>query len=197
MTACLRSRSQHVSARSADRATLTHAINSVAGTESRCRWSSIGRTHGGGRTACKVRSQQGRNPNKKALVGSWLETVTFPPESGRPPLKSLVSFHDDGTMVCERSGRRHHGTANGIQLCAMASGRIWNKRTFAYTVLELISDLSGNLVGYLKVRGVYTVSQSGNEYDGTSFAEILDADGNVLFSVDVTNAGQRIQIELP
>ena len=71
------------------------------------------------------------------------------------------------------------------------------KRTFAYTAFELISDLSGNLVGYLKVRGIYTVSESGNEYSGTTFAEVLDADGNVLFSVDVTNAGQRIQLELP
>ena len=63
------------------------------------------------------------------------------------------------------------------------------KRTFAYTSLELISDLSGNLVGYLKVRGTYTVSTSGNEYSGTSFAEILDTDGNVLFSVDRDQRG--------
>ena len=70
------------------------------------------------------------------------------------------------------------------------------QRTFAYTALELISDLSGNLVGYLKVRGSYTVAQSGNEYTGTSFAEVLDPDGVVLFSVTVTNAGKRIQVEL-
>jgi hypothetical protein len=71
------------------------------------------------------------------------------------------------------------------------------KRKFAYTAFELISDLGGNLVGYLKVRGIYTVSQSGNEYTGTSFAQILDPDGGVLFSVEVTNSGQRIQVELP
>ena len=61
----------------------------------------------------------------------------------------------------------------------------------------MLSDLSGNLTGYLKVRGVFSVSQSGNEYTGTSFAELLDADGNVLFSVEVTNTAQRIQLELP
>ena len=71
------------------------------------------------------------------------------------------------------------------------------KRTFAYTSFELISDLSGNLVGYLKVRGIYTVSRVRERDSGTSFAEILDTDGNVLFSVDVTNAGQRILLELP
>jgi hypothetical protein len=52
-------------------------------------------------------------------------------------------------------------------------------------------------VGYLKVRGIYTVSRSGNEYTGTSMAQILDTDGNTVFSVEVTNAGQRIQVELP
>jgi len=71
------------------------------------------------------------------------------------------------------------------------------KRTFAYTAFELMSDLSGNLVGYLKVRGVYTVSASGNGYTGTSFAQILDADGHVLYSVEVANNGQRILVELP
>jgi hypothetical protein len=71
------------------------------------------------------------------------------------------------------------------------------KRSFAYTQLGLISDLSGNLVGFLKVRGIYMVSKSGNEYSGSSFAEVLDTDGNVLFSVNVTNAGQRIHVELP
>jgi len=141
-------------------------------------------------------TQNGAAPKQKALVGSWLETVTFPPETGRPPLKSLVSFHDDGTMVCSDQGAV--ATTEPPSVFTSCHG-VWThlkNRTFAYTSFELISDLSGNLVGYLKVRGTYTVSQSGNEYNGTSFAEILDTDGNVLFSVNVTNAGLRIQIEL-
>jgi hypothetical protein len=73
------------------------------------------------------------------------------------------------------------------------------ERTFAYTQHELISDLGGNLVGFLKVRGTLIVSESGNEWaDGSiSFAEILDTNGNVVFSVWVTNEAQRIQLELP
>ena len=71
------------------------------------------------------------------------------------------------------------------------------ERRFAYTSLELISDLGGSLVGYLKVRGIYTVSRSGNDYTGTSVAQILDVDGNVVFSAEVTNAGKRILVELP
>ena len=68
-----------------------------------------------------------------------------------------------------------------------------DKRTFAYTAFELMSDLSGNLVGYLKFRGTYTLSPSGNEYTGTTFADILDTDGNILSSVDVMNSGERIE----
>ena len=137
--------------------------------------------------------------NNKALIGSWLETVTFPPDSGRPPLKSLGSFHSDGTMVCSDQGAVTTTTEPPPSVFTSCHG-VWThleNRKFAYTSFELISDLRGNLVGYLKVRGIYTVSQSGNEYTGTSLAQILDADGNVVFSIDVTNAGQRILVELP
>jgi hypothetical protein len=134
--------------------------------------------------------------DKTALVGSWLGTVTFPPEFGRPPLKYVGSFYEDGTMVSSDQGSV---TLAPPTVFSSFYG-VWThleQRTFAYTGLELMSDLSGNLVGYLKARGVYTVSQSGNEYSGATHTEVLDADGNVLFSVDVTNTGQRIQVERP
>jgi hypothetical protein len=134
--------------------------------------------------------------DKKALVGSWLETVTFPPQTGRPPLKSLGTYHADGTMTCSDQGGVTTDPASVVTSCHGAWTHL-EERTFAYTSLALISDLNGNLVAYLKVRGIYAVSASGNEYQGTSFAQVLAPNGNVLFSVDVTNAGQRIQIELP
>jgi hypothetical protein len=136
------------------------------------------------------------DPPKNALVGSWLETVTFPPEFGRPPLKSLVTFHEDGTFLNSDQG----GVTVDPPGVSSSGHGVWKhlgKDDFAYTQIELFSDLSGNLVGYLKVRGIYTVSKSGNEYTGTSFAEVLDTTGNVQISVTVTNAGQRIQLELP
>ena len=133
---------------------------------------------------------------QKALVGSWLETVTFPPETGRPPLKSLGTFHRDGTMTCSDQG----GVTTTPPSVVTSCHGVWKqlkKREFAYTALTLISDLNGNLAAYLKVRGVYTVSETGNEYTGASFAQVLDPDGNVLFSVEVTNTADRIVIELP
>lgn len=138
------------------------------------------------------------DPPKRALVGAWLETVTFPPESGRPPLKALSTFHEDGTLVISDQGSVT--TAGPMPGVFTAGHGVWKhleKRDFAYTQFELISDLSGNLVGHLKVRGIFTVSNSGNEFTGKSFAEIFDTDGNVLFSVEVTNAALRIRLELP
>ena len=132
--------------------------------------------------------------DKKALVGSWLGTVTFPPEFGRPPLRYVGSFHDDGTMVSSDQG----GVTLDPPTVFSSFYGAWThleQRTFTYTGFELISDLNGNLVGYLKARGVYTVSQSGNEYSGTTHAEILDAEGNLLFSVDVTNTADRMHVE--
>jgi len=135
-------------------------------------------------------------PAAKTAVGSWVETVTFPPEAGRSPIESLVTFHSDGTMTCSDQGAV--STADGSVFTSCHG--VWkglHGSTLAYTQVELISDLSGNLIGHLKVRGVYTVSASGNEYDGVSFAEIILSDGTVVFSSEVANVGKRIQLELP
>jgi hypothetical protein len=133
-------------------------------------------------------------PPKKALAGSWVETVTFPAEFGRPPGRAVGTFHGDGTLVFNGSVTLDPPTAfstfHGVW-------RYLEKSTFAYTGVHLMTDLSDNLVGYVKVRGTYVVSPSGNEYTGTSVAEVLDSGGNVLFSVGVTNTGTRIQLELP
>ena len=134
--------------------------------------------------------------SNRALVGSWLETVTFPAGSGRLPLKSLGTFHSDQTMVCSDQGAVTSAPPSVFTSCHGAWMHL-EQRKFAYTSFELISDLSGNLVGFLKVRGIYTVSRSGNEYTGTSLAQIVDTDGNVLFSSQVTNTGRRIVVELP
>lgn len=138
-----------------------------------------------------------KTPNEKALAGTWLETVWFPAETGRPPLKSLSSYHRDGTSTCSDQGAVT--TTEPAAVFSSCHG-VWThleNNKFAFTAYELISDLSGNLLGYLKVRGIYTLSPSGNQYTGSSRAEILDTNGNVLSAIDVANAGQRIQLELP
>ena len=138
-------------------------------------------------------ADQGGPPERQAIVGSWLETVTF---SGgvRPPLKSLVTFFADGNHVVADQG---NVTTEPPTVFSAGHGP-WvhlGGRTFAWTVLELISDLNGNLLATLKVRGQYIVNESGNSYTGHFKAEVSDTAGHLLFSVEGTNEGQRIQVE--
>ena len=139
-------------------------------------WTSVPRSSRDGPSIARRTRTTGRTrlPNKKALIGSWVETVIFPPEFGRPPLLSLASYHEDHTFT--------HSDQGGVTLVPQevySSGRgIWRHvegRVFEYTSRMLISDLSGNLIGQLKFRGTFTVSESGNEYSGTTIAQILDA----------------------
>ena len=138
-------------------------------------------------------ADQGEPPKKQAIVGSWVETVTFS-GGARPPLKALCTMTADGGFVCADQG---NVTTDPPTVFSPAHGA-WvhlGGRTFAWTVLELISDLSGNLLATLKVRGQYIVNESGNSYTGQFKADIADTAGNLLFSVEGTNAGQRIQVE--
>jgi hypothetical protein len=143
--------------------------------------------------AQSLSAQQNSNSTKKVLVGSWIETVTF--DGGfMPPLKSLVVFAADGTTTVADQGNVNLGAG---QLFSAGTGA-WvaqGERTFSWTVVELISDLNGNLQGTLKVRGTYTVDASGNSYSGVFLAEVKDTSDNVLFSIGGTNAGQRIVVE--
>ncbi len=136
---------------------------------------------------------QSNNSTKKAITGSWIETVTFEGDV-MPPLKSLVIYSSDGTITVADQGNVNVG-AGQLFSAGIGSWVAQGDRTFAWTVVELISDLNGNLVGTLKVRGVHNVADSGNSYSGTFYAEVKDPSGNVLFSVEGSNTGQRIEVE--
>lgn len=129
---------------------------------------------------------------KKAIVGSWIETVTFSGPGAPPPLKSLVTFSADGTLTVADQGNVNL-SGGTVFSAGHGSWVAQGERTFSWTVIELISDLDGNLIGTLKVRGTYTVDDAGNSYAGVFKAEV-DIFGSVL-SVDGTNEGARIQVE--
>jgi len=142
--------------------------------------------------AAAAAQQANQGPKKEDIVGSWLETVTFSGVSAPPPLKSLVTFIPDGSLVVADQGNVT------TEIVFSAGHGAWvhlGGRTFAWTVIELISDLNGNLLGTLKVRGQYTVNESGNSYSGQFQAEIADTAGNLIDSAEGTNEGQRIQVE--
>lgn len=130
--------------------------------------------------------------DKKVIVGSWLETVTFP--DPQPPLKSLVTFSEDGNMLVADQGAV---TAEVVFSTGHGSWIHQRGRTFAWSQVEIIYDpTDGSLMGYLKVNGVYTVNETGNGYTGEFHAAITAPDGTVLFTVDGTNSGNRIPLEV-
>src|SRR5262245_18415710 len=86
------------------------------------------------------------DPPKRALIGSWLETATFPPEI-RPPLKALSTFHEDGTiMISDKDSVTTSGPMPRVFTVGHGVWKHLEGRTLAYTQLGLIADLSGNLV---------------------------------------------------
>ena len=144
-------------------------------------------------TVVNAQAQQSSNSTKKVITGSWVETVTFD-GAVMPPLKSLVTFSADGTMTVADQGNVNLGAA---QLFSAGHGA-WSAQgdhTFNWTVVELFSDLSGNQIGTLKVRGRYTVDESGNAYSGVFYAEVKDTFDNLLFTATGSNTGVRIQVE--
>lgn len=133
-------------------------------------------------------------PKKKSIVGTWLETVTFSGGGAPPPFRSLGTYTEDGNVVVADQGN----DTTVLPFVFSPGHGAWvhvDGRTFAWTVMELVTDLSGNLIATLKVRGQHTVNEPGDEYTGQFIAELFDPVGNLFSSVEGTNQGQRIHVE--
>ena len=141
---------------------------------------------------------------KKSIVGSWEELVRFPSNVPNVPTqqRAVMSFHDGGTVVSSGQGgvtlNPPPGSAESDSLGAWVQ---LDWRTFAYTNVAVISDLSGNLVGFFRVRGVYQLASSGDSYTGHSYYEFLDTDHQPTNTPVppgwVCNDGVRISVEAP
>jgi hypothetical protein len=95
---------------------------------------------------------------KKSIVGSWEETVRFPANVPNvpPQQRAVMSFNDGGTVVGSSQGSVMLNPPPGSVLSDGFGAWVqldW--RTFGYTVISVLSDLSGNLTGFFKVSGVY------------------------------------------
>ena len=133
---------------------------------------------------------------KRSIVGNWVETVTFPPETGRPQLLSLVHFNADGTMgSSDQGGVTTEPPPTTVTSDGVGAWKQLDWRTFSYTELSLFSDFKGNLTGSLKVSGTYMLKGFGDKYEGSSFYQVLNPDGSLQFSGYVTNEGVRILVE--
>jgi hypothetical protein len=135
-------------------------------------------------------------PPKDAIIGSWVETVTPTGPGAPPPFKSLGVYHADGTWTFSDQGSVRMSATPPFVLSP--SYGVWSHlrdHTFALTGYEMICDLDGNLWGTIKFRGELTVDSTGNRYTSRSRVEVFDPGGNLLFSLQATAEGQRIQLQ--
>jgi hypothetical protein len=139
---------------------------------------------------------------KKSIVGSWEELVRFPSGVPIPQQRAVMSFHDDGTVVSSGQGSVMLNPPPGsVESDSLGAWVQLDWRTFGYTNVAVLSDLSGNLTGFFRVRGVYQLDSSGDSYTGHSYYQFLDTDHQPTNTPVppgwVCNDGMRISVEAP
>jgi hypothetical protein len=143
--------------------------------------------------ASKSELRDHREQQKKAIVGSWLDTVTI---TGGPTFKSLSTFTGSGSVLL--STQVDVITEPPISRVLSPGHGVWvyeGRHTFSRTHLQLFNDLRGNLVGIIKVQATITLDQSGDAYSAVLKARLTDPAGNVIGSSEGTIEGQRIKAE--
>ena len=115
-----------------------------------------------------VPSVQARPAVAPQIEGTWLLTVTTPPEAGRPPFKVLASFARGGVFTA---------SAESDQATPPQSGtwKMVGPNEYASTALSF--GPNPNNLFTIKIKGLYRLV-SEDELDGVGEAAICDASGN-------------------
>jgi len=105
------------------------------------------------------------------IEGTWLLTVTTPPEAGRAPFQVLISFARGGVFLASAEAR-----AQGLP----AQYGTWKKagsNEYVATALTLVTGATPNDVFTFKVKSLFRVV-SEDELEGAGELAICDASGN-------------------
>ncbi|MGH9881206.1 MAG: hypothetical protein ACRD6N_07200 [Pyrinomonadaceae bacterium] len=122
------------------------------------------------------------------IEGTWLLTVTTPPEAGRPPFKVLVSFARGGVFTASAESDQATPPQNG-------TWEMVGQNEYASTALSF--GPNPNLLT-IKIKSLYRLV-SENELEGVGEAAICDASGNNCqrFPGCSTIHGTRLTVEPP
>ena len=136
---------------------------------------------------------------RKSLVGSWVETFAF--VGGDRVGTGLVNYNSDGTLIGPQGGPITFDPDPAKASIISEGAGSWTQtewNTFVYTSYALFSDFIGNVVGSLKVKGVYHLDlPSRDGYQDYSYYEGFDTKGDPLFPPGfVTNVGKRLKVDL-
>lgn len=123
------------------------------------------------------------------IEGTWLLTVTTPPEAGRPPFKVLVSFARGGVFIASAESDQATAPQNG-------TWKMVGPNEYASTALSFGPD--PNNLFTIKIKGLNRLV-SENELEGVGEAAICDVSGNNCqrFPGCSTIHGTRLTVEPP
>jgi hypothetical protein len=135
-----------------------------------------------------ARAQDG---NEKGLTGSWDVTVTARDCQNGTPLFSFLAvqtYNKGGTMQASNLG------APGVTY--LDSHGVWEhgkgrQYSLAFRVLKYNPD--GTYAGRDVIRDVISLDIGGDTYTSTGTVDILDPNGNVLFSGCATTTAMRFK----
>ncbi|HSN72940.1 MAG TPA: hypothetical protein VLT59_15595 [Steroidobacteraceae bacterium] len=147
-------------------------------------------------------------------VGTWLLTVSFPPEAGLPPFQELLTLHHNGTV--SETNSTLNGNANPLSPLALTGSDgfgAWQRAPdgkVEFSFLKMVfctqpgvfgCPAANQLVGYLRVRG--RAEFRGDVYTGgESVTDLLggpdpDAPFFVIDFGAAQSVGKRIRVQTP
>jgi hypothetical protein len=110
-----------------------------------------------------------------APVGLWAGTVFY----GNAVEPFTVELDAEGSAELRTHETRGHGTWHWVE-----------DGSFAFTITETLNEGDSGVSGETEVTGIdhlvinITAKLSGTSFDGVGKAEVFDADGNIIFSID-------------
>jgi hypothetical protein len=135
---------------------------------------------------------------KKAIVGSWQVTQTYP-DLLEPfnTTKLLAAFTGDGIYLSTMQGESA-ATEDPLPPATPQFGT-WQHvggRQFVATYKIIFYRLAtGAFFGTAKIPLNITINEAGDAFTGTGRFEAFDADGHIIFSVSFTLQATRIKVE--
>lgn len=123
---------------------------------------------------------------KRTLTGNWLVTGTrLPPLPGQAPtFLSLMTYFEDGNFLEENNDTAIRSTGRGN----------WERigpQQFTRSFVFFRFDAARNYLGTVQPTSTITLSEDGSELQGDTVAQIYDASGNLLRTVQLSEVGQR------
>jgi hypothetical protein len=143
-------------------------------------------------TAAFAIPPNGEKP-EKSLIGTWVTTVSPPPEAEVPPFKLIFSFLSDHNLIATGTGGELPALGNPcLGTWAKSDGN--NEYTITYVCLDF--DATLQVTGMDKLTGLVTPNASGGTLSGSIALTNFDPDGHEVFTACCASIdGGRLEVE--